>query len=147
MRARKSLFTLLYSHPLVGNHSNGSRKTSARKGLARAVTHSTYFAVLSVIALLSGCGSSSTSSKVGGGGGSVILYSIGGTVTGLSSGASVQLANGSDLVTVSAAGSFTFPTSVATLAILLTAPLPSVQQMPDHLLWHSQPNSRHFCTS
>lgn len=40
------------------------------------------------------------------------VYSVGGTVTGLSSGASVVVQNSSDMVTVSANGIFTFPTQV-----------------------------------
>ena len=60
------------------------------------------------VALLAGCG--------GGGGTSTpapapgpSTYLLGGTVTGLAPGGSLSLSNGSDVVAVSANGSFKFP--------------------------------------
>jgi hypothetical protein len=68
--------------------------------------------VLVAAGLLSDCGGSS--GYGGGGGSSSGLYTIGGTVTGLDSGTSVTLQNNAgDNTTVSADGSFAFPTGLA----------------------------------
>ena len=79
------------------------------------------FAAASLIVV--GCGSDSSSSGSasnggpgggGGGGGGSTMYTVGGTVSGLSSGASVVLLdNGGDAFTVTGSGNFTFKTALA----------------------------------
>jgi uncharacterized repeat protein (TIGR03803 family) len=64
---------------------------------------------------LAGCGGGSGGGGGGGGSPSPTSYSIGGSVSGLSSGQSVTLLNnGADPVTVGANGAFSFSTSMAT---------------------------------
>ena len=81
-----------------------------------------YAAPLTVMMLIVACGG-------GGGGGSSApspTFTVGGSVTGLASGESVILANGSERLTVTADGSFSFKTSLAgnaTYAVtVVTAP-------------------------
>ena len=82
-----------------------------------AITNRLRLAALVAVALLAAACSGvpkSSSGGGGGGGGAATPHTIGGTVTGLTGTGLVLQDNGGDNLTVTAAGAFTFKTSVAT---------------------------------
>jgi hypothetical protein len=64
------------------------------------------YSLLLIVLLLAGCGGGDSS-------GPAPTYSIGGSVSGLASGSTLGLTNGTDVLTVKANGSFTFAKEVA----------------------------------
>jgi hypothetical protein len=78
------------------------------RGVGRAA------ALGAALSALAACGGSDSGGSSGGGGGGGTTFTIGGSVSGLSSGAKVVLQdNGGDSLTVSANGAFTFTTALA----------------------------------
>ena len=87
------------------NNAHGP-KPSGRASFPRILKIT--LSLLALTALISGCGGGGSGSSSAPSGSS--SYQVGGTLTGLSSGTSVTLKNGSDSLMLNSNGSFAFPT-------------------------------------
>ena len=87
------------------NNAHGP-KPSGRASFPRMLKIT--LSLLALTALISGCGGGGSGSSSAPSGSS--SYQVGGTLTGLSSGTSVTLKNGSDSLMLNSNGSFAFPT-------------------------------------
>jgi hypothetical protein len=90
------------------NRIDASRRlfsVSNAAGLSRSVT---YLCAVGMASLLSACGGGSGGST----GGGIATFTIGGTLSGLANGQTLDLAQGSEILTLSTNGAFTFATLV-----------------------------------